>query len=62
MPLYDWKCPKCSATTTVTRRMSEYETPPEKCSECGETEGLERTIAGGTSFNLEGGGWFKDGY
>jgi putative FmdB family regulatory protein len=61
MPQYDWKCKECSATTTVTRRMSEYETPPEKCDQCGSTE-LERTIAGGTSFNLEGGGWFRDGY
>lgn len=34
MPLYTWKCDKCTQLTEVIRPMSEYETPPEKCDHC----------------------------
>jgi len=61
MPIYDWQCKGCSKEIEVERRISENDIPPEKCEQCGSTE-FTKLISKGTSFNLEGGGWFSDGY
>lgn len=63
MPNYTFKCKVCKKETTS--RQS-YKDPAPKCKhvneegqECGgETE---KTLSS-TSFQLKGGGWFKDGY
>lgn len=60
MPKYNWKCQKCEAVTEVDVPIRDYDKPV-SCSECG-SEDTKRLISGGTSFVLEGGGWFKDGY
>jgi len=60
-PIYDWQCKKCKQYTEIDRRMSESDKPPEKCKHC-EHEELSKVISKGTSFHLEGGGWFSDGY
>jgi putative FmdB family regulatory protein len=62
MPKYDWLCKECEQITVVSRSMKDYKVPPEKCEHCENTEGLEKQISSGTSFNLEGTGWFRDGY
>lgn len=31
MPQYNWSCPKCGKMTSTFSRMSEHDTPPEKC-------------------------------
>lgn len=61
MPKYTWKCTECEGDTEVTRRISEYKKPPEECTHCGKETKMERQIASGTNFNLEGDGWFNKG-
>lgn len=60
MPIYSWKCGDCEEITEVDRRMKDYDNPV-TCESCG-SEKTTRQISTGTTFNLEGGGWFKDGY
>jgi putative FmdB family regulatory protein len=59
MPMYTWKCEDCDKETEVDRHIRNYN-DPHTC-ECG-SENTTRLISKGTTFNLEGGGWFKDGY
>ena len=61
MAQYGWKCNKCESVTTITRKMDDYKVPPDDPCECGSKE-FTKQISGGTSFNLEGGGWYKDWY
>ena len=60
MPKYPWKCDECEEITEVDRKMTEYDDPV-TCMVCG-SDKTKRQISTGTTFNLEGGGWFKDGY
>lgn len=67
MPLYEYKCPVCEATVEV---LQSHAAPAPVC-DCiakndpapngdGRTE-MRRLVAK-TSFVLNGGGWYKDGY
>lgn len=56
MPLYRYQCTNDHTFTDLHRSDDE---PPE-CPKCGARE-VERVI-GRTSFKLEGGGWYVDGY
>jgi len=59
LPKYEWKCKDCEEITEVDRKISEYKEPV-TCEKCGSEE-TERLIPTGTSFNLEGNGWFNKG-
>jgi putative FmdB family regulatory protein len=62
MPTYEYICNKCEAVTEVERKIRDYNVPPEEgCKECGSKD-IYRGVSTGTSFNLKGSGWFKDGY
>jgi putative FmdB family regulatory protein len=60
VPIYEWKCDDCKEVTEVDKKISEYNDPVD-CGSCGSAN-TKRQIPSGTTFNLEGGGWFKDGY
>lgn len=60
MPTHCFRCPKCHRELELVRSIKD-ETVPLCCSEdCGPIE-MEQIITK-TSFILQGGGWFKDGY
>lgn len=58
MPLYEFKCSECQQISEFHLKMSE--SYPTECPNCGEN-GLSKIISP-TSFKLEGGGWFNQGY
>jgi putative FmdB family regulatory protein len=58
MPIYEYACQSCGHGLEVQQRMSEP--PLRTCPACGKDE-LEKQISL-TSFQLKGGGWYKDGY
>jgi putative FmdB family regulatory protein len=60
MPKYEWECQECREVTEVDVPMRDYDKPVH-CEKCG-SDDTRRMISKGTTFNLEGGGWFKDGY
>jgi putative FmdB family regulatory protein len=35
MPMYEWKCLECEKESTIIRKFTEYNVPPEQCPECG---------------------------
>jgi putative FmdB family regulatory protein len=57
MPIYEYKCASCEQTFEYMQRISED--PKTECERCGAS--LERLISS-TSFQLKGGGWYKDLY
>ena len=57
MPLYEYSCQSCHKTHEVIRKFSDP--PLARCPACGGK--LARQITS-TSFQLKGGGWYKDGY
>ncbi len=64
MPIHKYKCKKCEKEfeefykTQTERDMEEANVP---CPQCGSVE-KEKQINEGTSFQLKGRGWYKDGY
>ncbi len=58
MPAYDYKCP-VHGVMEVHHRI--HEPPLSSCPKDDCQEPVERLI-GSTSFSLQGGGWYKDGY
>lgn len=57
MPIYEYRCTVSGKIFEFQQRMSD---PPKTiCKECG--GGLERILSS-TSFQLKGGGWYKDLY
>lgn len=58
MPIYEYVCRKCRKQFEYLQRMSDP--PKRKCEACG-AQALERQISQ-TSFQLKGGGWYKDLY
>lgn len=58
MPIYEYRCPKCSHEFEVLHR--KVNAPPPKCPECGH-EPVEKLVSV-TNFELKGGGWANDGY
>lgn len=64
MPLYVFKCTSCGKEQEV---MQKYDAPPPVCDndECLSKQGVTSAMIrqlGNTSFQLKGGGWYKDGY
>jgi len=59
MATYDYECTDCGHTWEQEQRMAD---DPEKvCPKC-KKETAKRLISGGTSFQLIGSGWAKEGY
>lgn len=56
MPMYEYKCKECSVEV---EKLQGYDDPPPKCEKCKKV--MVRKISR-TSFQLKGGGWYKDGY
>lgn len=61
MPQYDWKCEKCGRKVYVLSTIEERDIPPAKIvvEECDHEW---KRVIGPTSFQLQGGGWYRDGY
>ena len=59
MPLYPYRCNACQTTLEVLAKMSD--SPPQKCESCG-AEGQMNKLLARTSFQLRGGGWYRQGY
>jgi putative FmdB family regulatory protein len=61
MPIYEYKCPKCSAQFERLLRSHEREEPqPCPNKKCNVVEA--KKLISRTSFTLKGGGWASDGY
>ena len=58
MPLYDYHCESCGHTEEVKQKITDA--PLKECPKC-KSDSYKRQI-GTTSFQLNGGGWYKDGY
>lgn len=56
MPIYDFKCDSCKATT---ERMQRYDDDPPICKKCC---GAMSRMVSVTNFSLKGAGWYKDHY
>lgn len=57
MPIYEYRCNRCSHEAEVWARMSD---PPPECPECDAGAMSKRVSL--TSFQLKGGGWYAQGY
>ena len=57
MPIYEFVCEKCGRI--VERLQKVDDPPPDACPECG---GKMAKIMSRNSFQLKGGGWYKDLY
>ena len=60
MPLYDFGCEECGYTEEILTKSSGNAETMLTCPEC-EKETMKRQV-GLSSFQLKGGGWYKDGY
>ena len=58
MPVYEYQCQACSHQFEATQKISEPRLVD--CPKC-QAPKLERLISA-TSFQLKGGGWYRDGY
>lgn len=59
MPLYDFQCPKCHKVLEISKSLDDKSLP--LC--CEENCGVEMIrLLSPTSFQLKGGGWYRDGY
>lgn len=58
MPIYEYRCQSCGHEYEVSQRI--VEPSLKDCPACHKPD-LERLISA-TSFQLKGGGWYKDGY
>src|SRR5262249_4228581 len=57
MPIYEFVCESCGGL--VERRQNRSAPPPDACPECG---GKMAKIMSRNSFQLKGGGWYRDLY
>lgn len=57
MPLYEYECQECEKRTEAVQKFTDE--PIKECSECG---GDLQKLISGSSFELRGTGWAKDGY
>ena len=57
MPIYEFVCEACGRLVERLQKISDP--PPDACPECG---GRMAKIMSRTSFQLKGGGWYKDLY
>lgn len=58
MPRYEYRCTRCGQVREVTQRITEDPIAGMVCG-CG---GRMSRIISNSSFQLKGGGWYKDGY
>lgn len=58
MPIYEYRCAKCTKTFEVFQKMSDA--PPAKCELCGSKK-VSRLVSQ-TTFQLKGDGWYASGY
>lgn len=58
MPIYHYKCSKCSAEEDVLQKMNDDDKT--KCSKC-DADALQKQVTSG-SFILKGSGWYKRGH
>ncbi len=59
MPIFEFRCKKCGHVEEV---LQKYDDPaPDPCPACGAKKALAREVSL-TSFQLKGGGWYKDLY
>jgi putative FmdB family regulatory protein len=61
MPIYVYKCEKCGEKEEKLMPVSSLAKPSPHCpvEDCG---GATTRVPSSTSFQLKGGGWFKDSY
>ena len=59
MPLFEYRCSACQHLEEVLQKHDEP--APEVCPKCGKTQTLAKELSL-TSFQLKGGGWYKDLY
>ncbi len=57
MPIYEYACKKCGKVVEVFQKVNDP--PPKSCEKCG---GKLGRVISHTSFQLKGGGWYKDLY
>ena len=57
MPIYEYQCKKCGKVVEVFQKVSDP--GPKTCERCG---GKLGRLISHTSFQLKGGGWYKDLY
>jgi putative FmdB family regulatory protein len=57
MPIYEFVCEACGRIVERLQKVSDP--PPEECPECG---GKMAKIMSRNSFQLKGGGWYRDLY
>lgn len=65
MAIYVWKCQNCDHEQETERPMAQSSTPPDVCDACGRQtidSDFWVKILKPSSFVLNGGGWYKDGY
>ena len=60
MPLYDFECEECGCIEEILTSSAGNAKIVLTCPEC-EKETMKRKV-GLSSFQLKGGGWYKDGY
>src|SRR3954469_7437649 len=59
MPIFEYRCSECAHLEEVLQKHSDP--APEVCPACGKQHTLHKEISV-TSFQLKGGGWYKDLY
>jgi putative FmdB family regulatory protein len=59
MPIYVYECQNCKKTTQVRAKMSD--SAPKLCNHCQAQDTMQKVIAP-SAFQLQGGGWFAQGY
>lgn len=59
MPLFEYTCQECGATDEFLQKFSDP--APEQCPACGATKSMTKEVSL-SSFQLKGGGWYKDLY
>ena len=59
MPTYEYACTSCDYEWE--QEASIKSEPLKVCPKCGE-ETAKRLVSGGQGFQLQGSGWFRDGY
>lgn len=58
MPLYAYKCEKCSHEFEVIQKFSDE--PIKECEKC--LGPVNKLLSMSSNFSLKGGGWYNDGY
>lgn len=59
MPLYEYKCSKCGHLLECLQKFGDP--APKSCPTCHEEACLHKAVSN-TTFQLKGGGWYKDLY